>query len=116
MIGVGYVSAMLIVNVTALCLYRLTGRFGPFHALALVSLANVIGGIVATLLSRALAAHTLLLHGLILRRVASCGLRRGSCAGPHFLRCGQQPYPSDRIGDGDCWTIRGIGSIDIGPS
>jgi uncharacterized membrane protein len=52
MIGVGYVLAMLIVNVTALCLYRLTGRFGPFHALALVSLAIVIGGIVATLLRR----------------------------------------------------------------
>jgi uncharacterized membrane protein len=52
MIGVGYVLAMLAVNLTALCLYRLTGRFGPFHVLALVSLAIVIRGIVATLLRR----------------------------------------------------------------
>ena len=58
MIGVGYVSAMLIVNVTALCLYRLTGRFGPFHALAPVSLAIVIGGIVANLLHRERWLHT----------------------------------------------------------
>ena len=58
MIGVGYVLAMLVVNVTALCLYRLTGRFGPFHALALVSVAIVIGGIVATLLRRERWLHT----------------------------------------------------------
>lgn len=58
MIGVGYVLAMLVVNVTALCLYRLTGRFGPFHALALVSLAIVIGGIAATLLRRERWLHT----------------------------------------------------------
>jgi len=58
MIGVGYVLAMLVVNVTALCLYSLTGRFGPFHALALVSLAIVIGGIAAILLRRERWLHT----------------------------------------------------------
>lgn len=57
-IGVGYVLAMLVVNVTALCLYRLTGRFGLFHALAVTSLAIVIGGIVASLLHRERWLHT----------------------------------------------------------
>jgi len=45
LIGCGYVAAMLILNVTALGLYRLTGQFGPFHALALVSLATVTTGV-----------------------------------------------------------------------
>ena|SRR5262245_21768273 len=58
MIGVSYVLAMLVVNVTALCLYPLTGRFGPFHALAVVSLAMVIGGIVAALLRGVRWLHT----------------------------------------------------------
>jgi uncharacterized membrane protein len=44
-IGCGYVAAMILLNVTALGVYRLTGRFGPFHALALVSLATVIAGV-----------------------------------------------------------------------
>ena len=34
--GAGYVAAMAVVNVSALGLYRLTGWFGPFHALAIV--------------------------------------------------------------------------------
>src|SRR6185295_9823599 len=38
LIGCGYVAAMILLNVTALGLYRLTGHFGPFHALALVGL------------------------------------------------------------------------------
>jgi uncharacterized membrane protein len=42
--GMGYVVAMVAVNVTALGLYRLTGRFGPFHALALLSLAVTAWG------------------------------------------------------------------------
>jgi uncharacterized membrane protein len=34
-VGGGYVTAMVIVNASALCIYRLTGHFEPFHALAL---------------------------------------------------------------------------------
>jgi uncharacterized membrane protein len=51
-IGAGYVAAMVILNVSALLVYRLTGRFEPFHALALISLATVVCGIVPALRRR----------------------------------------------------------------
>lgn len=35
-----YVASMLTLNGTALLIYRLTGRFGPFHIAALVSLGQ----------------------------------------------------------------------------
>ena len=44
-----YVGSMLALNVSALLIYRLTGRFGPFHIAALVSLGGLIGGIVPML-------------------------------------------------------------------
>jgi uncharacterized membrane protein len=47
LIGMGYVAAMIVLNVTALGVYRLTGQFGPFHVLALVSGATVIAGVSA---------------------------------------------------------------------
>lgn len=50
--GLGYVGAMVAVNVTALGLYRLNGQFGPFHALALLSLAVVTMGVLAILRRR----------------------------------------------------------------
>ena len=40
-----YGASMLGLNGTALMLYRLFGRFGPFHLAALVSLLTVIGGL-----------------------------------------------------------------------
>jgi uncharacterized membrane protein len=43
-IGYGYVVSMLVVNVTAFGLYQLTGRFGPFHLAAIVSLVSVLAG------------------------------------------------------------------------
>jgi len=43
-LGVAYVVAMLVLNASALAIYRLSGAFGPFHAAALVSLATVIPG------------------------------------------------------------------------
>jgi uncharacterized membrane protein len=49
-IGAGYVAAMVILNVSALLVYRLTGHFEPFHALALFSLATVACGVVPVLL------------------------------------------------------------------
>jgi uncharacterized membrane protein len=50
--GAGYVTAMILVNLTALGIYRLTGRFGPFHALALLSFATVVWGMRAVLQRR----------------------------------------------------------------
>lgn len=41
-----YVGAMLGTNVTALCIYRLFGVFGPFHLAALLSLATTVAGLV----------------------------------------------------------------------
>jgi uncharacterized membrane protein len=51
-IGAGYVAAMVILNVSSLLVYRLTGHFEPFHALALFSLATVVRGIVPALRRR----------------------------------------------------------------
>jgi uncharacterized membrane protein len=51
-IGAGYVTAMLMTNLTALAIFRLTGRFGPFHALPLLSLATVAWGLRAVLRRR----------------------------------------------------------------
>ena len=42
-----YAGSMLVLNVTALSLYRLTGTFGPFHVAALISLATVAAGIIS---------------------------------------------------------------------
>ena len=58
-IGAAYVAAMIATNLTALGVYRLTGAFGPFHALALLSLATVGCGVAAVLLRRRgwLATH-----------------------------------------------------------
>jgi uncharacterized membrane protein len=57
--GYGYVSSMLALNASALSLYHLTGHFGPFHVLALVSLSTVlIGGLAPGLRRRGwLAIH-----------------------------------------------------------
>jgi len=43
-IGQAYVLSMLLLNATALMIYDLTGRFGPFHVASLVSLATVGAG------------------------------------------------------------------------
>jgi uncharacterized membrane protein len=49
-VGMGYAMAMVAVNGTALTIYRLTGHFGSFHALAMLSLATVIAGVAAVVL------------------------------------------------------------------
>lgn len=51
-IGAAYVTAMIATNLTALGVYRLTGQFGPFHALALLSLATIARGVLAALRRR----------------------------------------------------------------
>lgn len=45
-LGWTYVISMVLLNVTALAIYRLTGSFGPFHIAAILSLASIAGGIV----------------------------------------------------------------------
>ena len=43
-IGQAYVVSMLFLNVTALMIYDLSGRFGPFHIASLISLITVGAG------------------------------------------------------------------------
>ncbi len=43
-LGRCYLIAMLLLNATALLIYDLFGRFGPFHVAAIVSLATVLAG------------------------------------------------------------------------
>jgi uncharacterized membrane protein len=45
-LGWTYLIAMVLLNVTALAIYRLTGAFGPFHVAAILSLASVTAGII----------------------------------------------------------------------
>ena len=45
-LGWTYVVSMVLLNVTALAIYRLTGSFGPFHVAAIFSLATIAGGII----------------------------------------------------------------------
>ncbi|MBL8644993.1 MAG: DUF2306 domain-containing protein [Rhodospirillaceae bacterium] len=45
LLGVAFALAMLTVNITALGLYRLTGSFGAFHVLALLSLLALARGL-----------------------------------------------------------------------
>jgi uncharacterized membrane protein len=51
-LGWAYVASMLLLNVTALLIYRLFGRFGPFHAGAIFSLVSVVVGTLAALEAR----------------------------------------------------------------
>lgn len=51
-IGMAYVISMVLLNVTALLIYDLFGRFGPFHGLALLSLATTLAGFVPAYLRR----------------------------------------------------------------
>ncbi len=46
--GRAYFASMLAVNITALAIYELFGRFGPFHWMALASLATLIVGYLPT--------------------------------------------------------------------
>jgi len=44
-IGYVYVASMVVLNISALGIYHLTGAFGIFHGLVLVSLGSLIGGL-----------------------------------------------------------------------
>ncbi|MGK0375924.1 MAG: putative membrane protein [Arenicella sp.] len=52
LIGRAYVVAMWLLNITALMDYELYGYFGPFHWMALISLATVVIGHLAVLRKR----------------------------------------------------------------
>src|SRR5688572_32746545 len=51
-LGWTYVVSMLLLNGTALLIYRLFGRFGPFHVGAVCSLVTVVAGTAAALGAR----------------------------------------------------------------
>lgn len=51
-IGHFYVASMLGTNITALTIYDLFGRFGPFHVAAVVSLATVMAGLLPVVTRR----------------------------------------------------------------
>ena len=51
-IGQAYVLAMGALNVTALMIYDLYGRFGPFHVAAAISLATIVAGFLPAYLRR----------------------------------------------------------------
>jgi uncharacterized membrane protein len=51
-LGQAYVLSMLLLNVTALMIYDLFGRFGPFHVASVISLATVGAGFVPVYLRR----------------------------------------------------------------
>lgn len=55
-IGRGYVLSMLLLNITAMMIYDLYGRFGPFHVASVISLATVGAGYVPVYLRRPRAA------------------------------------------------------------
>jgi len=51
-LGWAYVVSMLLLNGTALLIYRLFGRFGPFHVGAVFSFVTVVAGAVAAIGAR----------------------------------------------------------------
>jgi uncharacterized membrane protein len=61
-IGLSYVFSMLLLNATALMIYDMYGRFGPFHVASVISLTTVAAGFVPVYLRRPQAAW-MQLHG-----------------------------------------------------
>ena len=51
-IGYAYTVSMLVVNITALMIYRLFGHFGIFHYAAVISLATLLAGIIPIMIKR----------------------------------------------------------------
>ena len=52
LIGYAYIAAMLVLNVSALAIYRRTGSFGPFHYAAIFSFVTVLAGFGAAWMRR----------------------------------------------------------------
>ena len=51
-LGYGYVVSMVVLNITAFAIYRLFGRFGPFHIAAVVSTTTLFAGMIPPLFFR----------------------------------------------------------------
>src|SRR5688572_29259986 len=64
-IGQAYVLSMLLLNLTALMIYDLHGRFGPFHVASVISLATIGAGFAPVYLRRPQAAW-LQLHAIFM--------------------------------------------------
>jgi len=81
--GLGFVLAMIVLNATALAIYRLTGQFNPFHGLALMSLATTVWGVLIVLRRREnwMASHLRMMFfsylGLLAAATAEAVLRLG---------------------------------------
>jgi uncharacterized membrane protein len=112
-VGAGYAAAMVILNVSALAIYRLTGHFEPFHALALASLATIARGIVPAVRRRPgwLMRHYRNMAWSYVALLAATGseivlrvlLRAGTFAGP-------RADPWQIIGGGIAITVLFVGS------
>jgi uncharacterized membrane protein len=64
-IGQGYAGTMILLNGTGLMIYDLSGRFGPFHIAALISLATIGAGFVPVYLRRP-HGHRMEMHGMFM--------------------------------------------------
>lgn len=51
-VGYLYAISMLALNISALMIYRLFGRFGAFHAAAIISLLTLLAGMIPVILRR----------------------------------------------------------------
>lgn len=51
-IGYLYMLSMIVLNVTALMIYRLFGKFGVFHVAAIISLLTLIAGMIPVILRK----------------------------------------------------------------
>ncbi len=50
--GYAYSALMLLLNITALLIYKLFGKFGPFHIAAVISLVTLLGGLIPAYLRK----------------------------------------------------------------
>ncbi|MBO6794350.1 MAG: DUF2306 domain-containing protein [Balneolaceae bacterium] len=50
--GYAYSAMMLLLNVSALLIYKLFGKFGPFHIAAVISLVTLLGGLIPAYLRK----------------------------------------------------------------
>jgi len=63
-VGFAYVTAMAALNLTALWIFDLTGRFGPFHVAAVISLVTIIVGWLPVAYRR--PREWMVLHGIVM--------------------------------------------------
>jgi uncharacterized membrane protein len=63
-VGFAYVTAMAALNLTALWIFDLTGRFNPFHFAAIISLATIIAGWLPVAYRR--PREWMVLHGIVM--------------------------------------------------